>query len=132
VAQPPSYGDTGLAVNLYDLDHHPEARDRYRFCDNADPTPVCVGGGAVCDTTAVVFTCGLLLAACICDIIREEDRRAGRRPTRAYVRRPLTWVEVPEDILLAVAVGTKFVLNPAVFGEPKAVVRRTVPDRDFF
>jgi hypothetical protein len=67
-----------------------------------------------CDEAAVELTCSLLTAATTLDIIRDYDRRAGRHPTRTYLRRAVAWVKLPGGAMLSIVEdGVK--LNPAIF-----------------
>lgn len=66
---------------------------------------------------AVQFTCDLLTAATICDILRSHDRECGDEPTRVYVNRGGdAWTRVPgATVLTAVGPDGAVTLNPATF-----------------
>ncbi len=75
-----------LALNLFD-------------CDRIEPIvrQMMLGGKLVLepirvdpqrgDEVGVEFSCDLLTAAALCDVIRSHDRELGDRPTRVYVFR---------------------------------------------
>lgn len=107
-----------LAVNLYDLDrctgdlrtsvakrvdvHNPIKTDWDRKAECAT------------DERAVVFTCSLISAAVLCDLMRSHDREAGDFPTRLYIKRK-EWSRIPSHVVLTVVRGGKAVLNPDFF-----------------
>lgn len=114
----------GLSINLFDLDRvDPFIREQLRIAERIDRdrgNVVRVDEKRV-DETAVAFTCDLITAATICEIIRNHDRKAGDYPTRVYVRRAAggKWEKLPNDALLTLVAGEKVVLNPRWF--PKAL-----------
>lgn len=95
-----------LAVNLFDLDRmNPDVRAML-LGGKLD-----LAGGAIrvddsrLDETGVTFSCDLLTAASICDVIRNQDRIVGDYPTRIYVFRR-AWSRLPGDeVLTEVVVG---------------------------
>ena len=79
------------------------------------------------DEMAVMFSCDLLTAACVCDTARNHDRKAGDYPTRVYVKRAKAWTKVPAGTMLSVIVnGSTLALNPEVF-PPVAVAAPAIP-----
>lgn len=64
---------------------------------------------------AVRFKCDLLTAACICDTLREHDRRCKDYPTRVYIQRVSAWERIPGDALLTLMVDRQPRLNPKLF-----------------
>jgi len=74
------------------------------------------------DETGVVFSCKLLDAACICDILRDHDRKAGEYPTRVYVRKKgcAKFVRLTHDAVLTEVVNGKPVLRLRWFSKPTA------------
>jgi hypothetical protein len=67
------------------------------------------------DEAAVEFTCALVQAASICDIIRIEDRKRKQYPTRVYLCRDTAWTRLPGDVALAFSGDEECELNPDVF-----------------
>ncbi len=72
---------------------------------------------------AVQFTCDLLTAATVCDIVRSHDREVGDEPTRVYVRRKVAWERLPAAaVLTTVDARGDVALSPEVFPtKPRAV-----------
>lgn len=104
-----------LAINLYDLDRlDPHIRVKLLVGRIDLLKPIKVAKDRVEPEPAVVFNCGLLTAASICDIIRNEDRNNGDFPTRLYIYRQ-DWSRIPSHIQLTIVVGGKIVLNPEFF-----------------
>jgi hypothetical protein len=66
------------------------------------------------DETAVPFSCDLLKAASICDVVRGHDREAGDQPTRVYLKKD-HWRRLPADALLTLTVDGGPALNPEWF-----------------
>lgn len=88
-----------LAINLFDLDHlHPVVR--------ASALGGKLGKEAVrvdderMDETAVEFTCDLLTAASVLDVLRSEARKADDPPIRAYIKKQGWWQRVPHTAVL--------------------------------
>lgn len=71
------------------------------------------------EVAAVMFTCDLLTAAAVCDLLRSEDRRCGNPPTAVYVRRDRAWAKLPGSAVLTVVVRGEMRLNPVVFAVEK-------------
>lgn len=63
----------------------------------------------------VAFTCDLLTAALVCDLLRDGDSRCDDVPTRVYVLKRESWSRVPLDTRLTVAECGKVVLNRSFF-----------------
>src|SRR5258708_5913057 len=84
-----------LAINLVDLDRiEPVVRSiLISPYVNKNPADIVKADRDRMDEMAVIFTCHLLQAACICDTIRNKDRAAGQYPTRIYLqkREGLAW-----------------------------------------
>lgn len=109
----------GLALNLADLSRaRPEVRgpllkDKLNLREPVRPDPR--------DPleVAVQFTCDLATAAAATDVLREHDRAAGDRPTRAYLRCERAgrtwWVRLSASAVLSTVVGGRTCPNPHVF-----------------
>lgn len=67
------------------------------------------------DVPALEFSCSLLEAALICDIVRNHDRLAGESPADVYIHRGTTWTRVIFSQVLTVLINGKAALNPAFF-----------------
>jgi hypothetical protein len=116
-----------LALNLGDLMRLDATVRGVMLAGKVDcETPVRTNGRTL-DDGAVVMTCDLLTAACIADVIRAHDRKAGDYPCRCYLRRRDAWQRLPNDALLTVVEGERVVLNPALFREKVAPVPLSVP-----
>jgi hypothetical protein len=104
-----------IGVNLFDLQRVlPEVRGML-LAGKVDVSRVYTTDPRRGDERAVEFTCPLLDAACICDVLREHDRRAGDDPTRVYLRREKVWEKLPAESLLSVVEDGECVLNPKLF-----------------
>jgi hypothetical protein len=69
------------------------------------------------EETGLAFSCNLLQAASVCDILREHDGKVGQTPTRIYLRKVRVWQKLPGDCILV-----KYDrLNPAVFPPERGV-----------
>lgn len=108
-------GEEALAVNLFDLDRIEETVRASMFADKLVLTDTVWVDRNRVDEIAVVFKCSILKAACLLDVVRGRDRRAGDHPTRAYIRRRRVWDKIPADALLTLVEDGQTVLNPAVF-----------------
>jgi len=122
-----------LAVSLRDLDRMAQEM-RLRMLRSPDGKPrldfsQAVPGGRD-DDPAVAFTCPLLTAATICDVIRSHDRQVGDPLTKVYLRSGSRWANVYGDVLFTL-VGTdgKAQLNPAVFAVEVEKVPVVAPRR---
>lgn len=106
-----------LAVALADLDRvDPELRGPLLAGRLDLTTAIRVGADrAIEDTPVVMFTCDLLTAATVCDILRSNDRKLGDQPTRLYIHRGQSWSRVNFNEILTVLVAGKVKLNPLVF-----------------
>lgn len=114
-------GQECLAVNLADLDRmDPALRgpllhgklDLKAGHIRVDPRRV--------DEFAVGFTCDLLTAATLCDVVRSNDRKLRQSPTRVYLRRRVSWEQLPKDAVLTEVYETDEV---DAFGNPRRTVR---------
>lgn len=107
-----------LAVNLYDITNTNRLPDSIRqmlLLDKLDlSTPIRTDPERL-DEAAVAFNCDLLSAACIIDVLRSHDRKAGDYPTRAYLRRASAWNKLPGHAVLTEVVDGKPRLNPDWF-----------------
>ena len=108
-------GVRALAVNLFDLDRIPQIVREAMLAGKLDLTGVVVTDGGRVDETAVAFSCDLLTAAALLDVIRGNDRRAKSHPTRVYVKRQ-AWSKLPGAETLTVIERGRVALNPDVFG----------------
>ncbi len=70
------------------------------------------------DEVGVAFSCDLLKAATICDLLRSHDREAGDRPIRLYLFRKV-WSRVPSGTVLTVLEDGKPRLDPRTFAEAR-------------
>lgn len=71
---------------------------------------------------AAQFTCDLLTAATVCDIVRSHDREVGDEPTRVYVRRGTAWNRLAAAaVLTTVEPSGAVALSSAIFpSRPRA------------
>lgn len=106
-----------LAINMFDLSRVDESIRGVILRDKLDlrRESVILLDKNRLDETAIPFTCDLLSAACICDVIREHDRRAGDYPARVYYRRATVWEKLPATAILSLVRPGKVILNPGVF-----------------
>jgi hypothetical protein len=111
-----------LGINIFDIDRIDSVmREMMRLTEKIDRTPIRFDPSRM-DEGGVAFSCSLLDAACLCDVIRSHDRRAGDFPTRVYVFRK-AWSKLPSHaVLTRVREDGKCVLNPEWFGEREIVV----------
>lgn len=118
-SQTEGYAGVCLALNIHDAERmDPEMRvkmlkgrvDLGRVVDmRFDRTPEA-------KEAAVVFTCDLLSAAIIIDLLRSHDREAGDFATRAYIKKN-AWGRIPSNVVLTIKNGDqKTSLNPEIFG----------------
>lgn len=105
-----------LAVSLADLDRVAPALRAGLLAGKLDLSQaIRVGQDRMEDVPAVVFTCDLLTAATICDILRSHDRQHGDPPTGLYINKDRAWTRVTNGTVLTVIVNGKVKLNPVVF-----------------
>lgn len=116
-----------LAIHLDDLDRIDSIIRQKMFKDRLNLVdPVTVNDGV-----ALAFSCSLLTAATLADIIRSEDRKAGDMPTRIYLRNGSgNWEAVPKNAIFTVTVKGNIHLNPGLFcvqipQEPPCITRVT-------
>lgn len=108
-------GGVRIAVNLADVGRIVPLLRAKLFSGKLDAeSGVIRTDSARPEEAAVAFSCGLVVAASVCDIIRAHDRKAGDPPTRCYVFRKV-WSRVPSHVLLSVLSDGKTILNPALF-----------------
>lgn len=104
-----------IAVNLFDLDRVGEEMRTLMFGKSLKPTPIVIDKNDETEV-AVPFSCGLLRAAMMCDVVRGTDRKCGDPPTRVYLKRKTTWTKVSGQALLTVVDDEeKCRLNPKMF-----------------
>lgn len=105
-----------LAVNVVDLTRVEEPVRSLLVSDHLD-----FAGGAIrtdpdrIDEAAVAFSCDLLTAACICDTLREHNKRSGEYPTRVYLRRGTAWTKLSGQVTLTRVVGDRVELDYELF-----------------
>lgn len=107
-----------LAVSLTDLDRVPMELRGPMLAGKLDLTQaVRVGTDRVEDVPAVAFTCDLLTAATVCDLLRSNDRKRGDPPTGLYICKDRSWTRITNSAVLTVLASGRVALNPAVFPE---------------
>jgi len=114
-----------LALNLFDTDRMaPELRSKLLAGKVNLKETVNVDLDRVQTSVAIVFTCDLLTAALVIDIVRSEDRKVNGPLTRAYINRGGTaWSRLPNNVVLTVAeAGKPTRLNPQIFAEKEEEV----------
>lgn len=112
-------GSEKLAVNIPDCDYIPavfrEAMGLSKKVDLTKPTLVYRNKNkSEEDEYGFVFTCPLLEAALLCDMIRSRDRKVGFVPTRLYIFRR-TWQKILNGTVLTETVDGKARLSRKVF-----------------
>lgn len=115
-----------LAINLFDLNRLPPIVRHSLLHGQLDLTGAFQTDKDAPDERGVRFSCELLKAAIICDIIRSEDRKAGDFPTRVYYRKEAgkAWRSLPNDTVLTEE-GEKegsFSLNRKLFPSDEPIV----------
>src|SRR5262245_16547098 len=107
-----------LAINLFDIGRlGPALRNRFLAGKLNLQEPIWVDRNNPHET-AVAFLqerTGLMLAAVICDLIRSEDRKANRPPSRVYLNRGNGWLRIPGNAVLTQDEGGGLTLNSDVF-----------------
>lgn len=117
-----------IAVNIVDLSRVDETIRQLLLAGKVDRSAVIRTDPDRPDEAAVAFSCDALTAACICDTIRDHDRRVGDHPTRAYVQRAGgAWVKLPREAMLSRVVGGQPVLDPSIFPESVKPSGRDAP-----
>jgi len=124
-AEQPFCGE--LAINLPDLDRVDQFIRTTLLAGKVDTGQAVVTDRNRMDEIAVRFTCGLLAAACVCDTIREHDRRAGDPPVRVYLRRAEAWVKLPASAVLSVVADGGVRLNPLLFPNSREPIEPAAP-----
>jgi len=123
-----------LAINLFDLDRLVDIirQSLFNHGRNLILKPIVIDKDRR-DETAVEFSCDLLQAATICDIIRSEDRKLKQYPTRVYYCRETAWTKVSSDAVLTLQWfeedGDRLALNPNVFKVEVELVESVAPER---
>ncbi len=110
-----------LAINLTDLDRLEPTFRQKMLGRKLDLSRVVKVNNRGLIEPGVVFTCPILEAALICDIIRNNDRLCGDPPTRAYIFRQ-DWKRLRDtDVLTQVHEG-KANLAPAIFTDAEIII----------
>lgn len=122
-----------LAVAIADIDRMPADVRKKLLKDKLDLENVIRHAGQLRqeEVPSVMFTCSLLTAAKICDIMRSNDRAVKDEPTRVYLKKELTWARVPLDKSLTITIGHDVMLNPAVFAPDAPPTALKVPPTKF-
>lgn len=112
-----------LAINLSDLDRvTPEMRINLlkgRINPSKDQViTITVKEGQT--ERAIPFTCELLQAALVCDIIRSHDRQAGDTEARIYIEKDGEWKKMERTAILTISGGKK--LNPKYFDVEETII----------
>lgn len=106
-----------LAINLFDLDHlHPVVRAS-ALAGKLGKEAVRVDDERM-DETAVEFTCDLLTAASVLDVLRSEARKTDDPPIRAYIKKQGWWQRIPHIAVLTRVREGKVELSPEWFPPP--------------
>lgn len=117
-----------LAVNVIDLDRVEDGMV-FRIAKSTVHSPIHVDKNEK-DEVAVEFSCPLLEACLMCDLVRSADRKAGREVTRVYLNKHGTWVKVPEKAMLTMKLpGRASMLSPKVFADAVELVQGPPPSR---
>ena len=104
-----------LAINLFDLDRlHSHLRSKIAGMLKVAPIDVSYDRKNSTEC-ALEFSCDLLAAAMLCDVLRSHDREAGDSPIRLYLRKSEAWTRVPEGAVLTMKIAGRYQLNPAIF-----------------
>jgi hypothetical protein len=103
-----------LAVNLFDLDRVDAMIRSMMLQGKLASSPVHIVPYKL-DETGVEFTCELLMAASICDILRSHDRQLGDYPTRLYIHKGKAWSKLSGSAILTLVKDGVCILNPYVF-----------------
>ena len=104
-----------LALNLFDLDNVHKIVRESLLSGKVDVTRAIKIDKSRPDEVAVLLTCDLLSAACICDTLRTQNRKHDETPIRVYLKRETAWSKVPYDRELSLVEGDRCRLNPEVF-----------------
>jgi uracil-DNA glycosylase family 4 len=112
--------DYRLALNIDDVFRMtPDARKqllagRINFGQLASKMYIKVDGRAEPEA-AIEFSCPLVEAATVCDVIRHQDAQVGDKPSRVYVNRRDAWTRLPAEATLTTTVDGGCALNREVF-----------------
>lgn len=104
-----------LAVSVFDLDRLPPDVRRQMLGGKLDLRAVVRPDPDKPATTALAFSCPLLEAALICDILRNNDRKLGDEPTKVYLYSGRGWAEIGPSTVLTSTDGGDLSLCPSVF-----------------
>lgn len=104
-----------IGVNLFDLSRMEPLMRGKLLMGKLDTTTPVVFNKEHPDETGLVFICPLLQAATCCDIIRSEDRRFDRSPTRVYRCVNEVWTRLAMNTALTRVVSGIVVLSDVLF-----------------
>lgn len=104
-----------LAISLVDIDRIPSEVRQIMLGGKLDATKAIKIDKTKLDEIGVLFTCDLLTAGTISDLIRGHDKKLGDYPTRVYIQRAIAWERLPADTLLTIVKDGRVILNPKVF-----------------
>ncbi len=105
-----------LAVALSDLERLAEQMRLKLLVGRLDLSQA-IKVGDKDEVPAVVFSCDLLTAATICDMLRSYDRAHNDPATRIYINRALAWSKLADNVVLTLLIDGKVKLHPLVFTE---------------
>jgi len=117
------YDGIRLGINIFDLGRiNSSMLGMLRLAEKIDHVPIRFDLSRL-DEGGVAFSCPLLDAACLCDVIRCHDRKAGDYPTRVYIFRK-AWSRLPSHAVLTRVRenGDKCELNSEWFGTKEVPV----------
>lgn len=133
-----------LGINLFDLDQvDPDLRKKLLVDKEGKErvnraNAVHVELDRISPTMAVVFTCDILTAALVIDILRSECRRLGKELIRGYINRGgESWARLlSRQVLTILDENRKPQLNPEIFRpdepvEPSEPIAPLEPERMF-
>ncbi len=112
--------ETQLAINLWDCDHINPLLRPYLLGGRLDKDNAVWVDKSRVDETALVFTCELLEAALVIDIVRNEQRKKGEPPIRAYIHKR-TWTRLTGTQVLTVTEDGKAALNSEIFAPEEEI-----------
>lgn len=82
----------------------------------------------------VVFSCDIISAAIVADLIRSDDRKNARTPSAIYMERNTVWSAMKPDDVWTVVVNDLIHLNPLIFPAPSDILQlgfKTPPKQKF-
>lgn len=113
-----------LSIALEDLARVPADKRAQMFFGRLDyENPISHAGEARNESVpALEFTCPLMEAAAIIDLLRSWDAQANDKPTRAFVRAErvgAAWRKIPGHVALTLLRGDEVVVNRAALVIPE-------------